>query len=288
MNNTVILNNHHVCTLPLDKEYDFRVLKACFDPSGTKLQLMIALESVDELDHDVILEEIELNSPLFELLVSHVYPAECHEVIDFDLEDITMFSGTVRIKKDLTGKVGIMWEYVDLSEALFCSAEKYRSRRSVRDMVEEYEDSSEETSQCVILPNEHICTLPVNLEYEFSILRATFSPKGDALQMMVLLENEEHDIFDIMYEEIPVNSDSFDNFVYKAYAAGMHDVVDFNSAMLKKVKGFTSLKLADNQVRVDWDDAKIYSIPACSATTQRRKWLKKDVDFCMKFYKEAV
>jgi hypothetical protein len=165
-----------------------------------------------------------------------------------------------------------MWEYVDLSEALFSSAEKYRSRRSVRDMVEEYEDSSEETSQCVILPNEHICTLPVNLEYEFSILRATFSPKGDALQMMVLLENEEYDIFDIVYEEIPLNSDGFDYFIHKAYASESHTVIDFDPDRLMEAFGEVSLKQAEKGVSVDWDTAKFDATPLSSAGILKLEW----------------
>ena len=282
MNNIVILNNNHVCTLPTDKEYDFSVLKACFNHSGTTLQLMVALESVEDNEYniarDIIVDEIELDSPLFKYFVSLVYCGEDYEVIDFDLDALTVLSGTTRIKRaSETGKVNIVWESADTFEVPVSSAFAYKKRLSVSQKVDDNDKSFNKKSQFLIFPNYHVCNLPTHLEYNMHIMRACFSPKGDSLQMMILVENERDDVFDILYEEFAVNSEEFNNFVHRVYAAEAHDTIDFEPANLTEVCGTILLKKVGNDVCIDWDSAEFESTTLSSAATLKYRWLENDL-----------
>lgn len=292
MKKFLILNNNHTCTLPSNKEYNFEILKACFDFSGTILQLMISLESLDGIYHDVILQEIELDSAEFEYFSSFAYAVEENEVIDFDLEAITLFSGTAKIIRDTkNSKVRIAWESVQTFGAPLSSAEKYKDERislqanertqKIKELISACEDDidkTSETSDFMILPNKHLCTLPMNLEYYFNIIKASFSPRGDSLQMMILLENQEHSFKDIIYEEIPLYSDDFNHFAHIAYGAESCEVIDFCPDRLGEFFGTTFLKQEDNTIGVNWHKVNTEASPISSAGTLKLNWIVKDAD----------
>ena len=286
MKKFLILNNNHTCPLPLSNEYNFQIIKACFNFSGTILQLMISLESLDGIYHDVILQEIELNSPEFEYFKSILYAIEEKEVIDFDLEAITLISGIAKIASDTkNSKVRIIWESVETFQTLLSSAEEYRVEsdciytnehtQKLKELLSENEDcvdSTNETSEFMILSNRHVCTLPIILEYHFHIIKACFSPKGDYLQMMILLTNKEHNFKDVVYEEIPLNSSDFNNFVNISYAGEARTVIDFCPDRLLDCWGTVILKQTENNVCVDWKNAESDSTPLSSVGMLKLDW----------------
>ena len=278
MKEYIFLNNNHVCKLPSDIEYKFSILKACFSQSGTILQLMIALESRDELAHDVILEEIEVSSPTFALFVSRVYQHEISEVIDLDLNKITVTSGLTRIKRNNeTDKVSIIWEDTLVLKSPYSSA--YRHRVRYNENVDSWDDSCVddcEASEFVILKNNHVCNLPTNIKYDFYIIRACFNPTADSLQMMVFLENEEHNLSDVIYEECRMDFDVFNRIVKESYAVENDKIIDFCPDRLKDFFGEVSLMQVGDDICIDWSSVDIGSSPLSSAGTLRLEWLEKD------------
>ena len=278
MKEYIFLNNNHVCKLPSDIEYKFSILKACFSQSGTILQLMIALESRDELAHDVILEEIEVSSPTFALFVSRVYQHEISEVIDLDLNKITVTSGLTRIKRNNeTDKVSIIWEDTLVLKSPYSSA--YRHRVRYNENVASCDDSCVDDSEAlefVILKNNHVCNLPTNIKYDFYIIRACFNPTVDALQMMVFLENEEYNLRDVIYEECRIDFDVFNRIVKESYAVENDKIIDFCPDRLKDFFGEVSLMQVGDDICIDWSSVDIESSPLSSAGTLRLEWLEKD------------
>ena len=278
MKEFIFLNNNHVCKLPSDIEYKFSILKACFSQSGTILQLMIALESKDELVHDVILEEIEVSSPTFALFVSRVYQHEISEVIDLDLNKITVTSGLTRIKRNNeTDKVSIIWEDTLVLKSPYSSA--YRHRVRYNENVDSWDDScvdDSEASEFVILKNNHVCNLPTNIKYDFYIIRACFNQTGDSLQMMVFLENEENNLKDVIYEECRMDFDVFNRIVKESYAVETGKIIDFSPERLNDFFGKVSLMQVGDDICIDWSSVDIGSSPLSSAGTLRLEWLEKD------------
>lgn len=289
MKKCFISYSNHTCTLPLNKEYYFKILKACFDFSGTALQLMIALISIDDLEHDVIYEELKLGSPEFKFFTSLVYPVESHMVIDFDLNDITVFSGTTKIKKDdKNEKIHMDWESVNSFDHVISNINQSEfgqknSNTALINKIREllYEDDEDDVknegeSQFMILNNEHKCTLPTTLIYKFHIVKACFSPNGNSVQMAVHLKNEEHNFRDTVYEEIPLKSTVFNKFVNIVYCGEWNDVIDFNPDRLSDFFGTVSIKQVKNNARVDWNTVEANSTPLSSAGILRIKWFEKD------------
>ena len=267
MKKCLILNNNHKCKLPTNTYYNFKILEACFNLSGTVLQMMILLESLDNMFRDIIIQEIELESQLFERFVSVVYAIEHCKVIDFNLENIKTFTGITRLERDNeTGNIYISWEDLMPLNIPVSSVEHFRTNPNAA--ITSINDSS----QFMILKNGHKCDLLTDLEYQFAIIMACFSPKGDTLQLMILLEYDDLNHRDIILEEYPTNSEDFNKFVDVAYRAESFNVIDFDTSRMDDVFGTVYLKSEESGVHIDWDTANIESSPLSSAGIITQDW----------------
>lgn len=267
MKKHIILNNNHKCKLPTNIYYNIKILEACFNLSGTMLQIMVLLESVNDMYRDIIVQEMDLDSPLFKRFVSVVYATEHDKVIDLNTEKIKTFTGITGLERDIdTDRVYIPWDNVMPLNIPVSNADLFRRNPSTA-MI-----NSNDDSQFMILGNGHTCDLLPGLEYEFSIIMACFGPKRDTLQLMILFEHDNHKHLDITFEEYPIGSEDFNKFVDIAYYGESCEVIDFDTSRMDDVFGTVCLKSGENGICIDWDTVNIKSSPLSIAGILRQDW----------------
>lgn len=109
----VIHNNGHTYNKITTGKYDFFIEKACFEPSGKCLQLMIKLTPEGKTTEDFVYYEIPINSEQFSVFAKSIYCVEFDKSVDFDVDRCKDFFGQITVRK-IKNKLFFDWDTIDV------------------------------------------------------------------------------------------------------------------------------------------------------------------------------